>query len=275
MRDLGIPVEAERGRYGAYSLRPGFKLPPLIFTDDEALALTLSLLLARRAGLADTTPAVVGALAKIERVLPEATRARLRAVQETVVFAEGRTEAAPPTLPLTVLSEAVQAGHSVQLTYAAKGGRETERRFDPYGVVTHWGAWYTIGHCHLRGDERLFRLDRIKAIAPLDLPFARPAGYDPLTAVQASLAALPSNWLVTVWLGTPPDVAQRFSGMPSSYFTEAEGGCLLRTNIENLEVMAHHLAGLPFPLRIRQPIELRAMLRRYALRLAREAMKEG
>lgn len=42
LRDLGIPVEAERGRYGAYYLRPGFKLPPLIFTDDEALALILS-----------------------------------------------------------------------------------------------------------------------------------------------------------------------------------------------------------------------------------------
>lgn len=92
LRDLGIPVEAERGRYGAYRLRPGFKLPPLIFTEDEALALTLSLLLARRSGLATAAPAVEGALAKVERVLPAATRARLRAVQETVV-----SPRAPPT----------------------------------------------------------------------------------------------------------------------------------------------------------------------------------
>ncbi len=48
--DLGIPVEAERGRYGAYRLRPGYKLPPLIFMEDEALALTLSLLMARENG---------------------------------------------------------------------------------------------------------------------------------------------------------------------------------------------------------------------------------
>src|SRR5215475_11976969 len=52
--DLGIPVEAERGRYGAYRLRAGYKLPPLIFTEDESLALTLSLLLARQSGLATT-----------------------------------------------------------------------------------------------------------------------------------------------------------------------------------------------------------------------------
>jgi predicted DNA-binding transcriptional regulator YafY len=274
LRDLGIPVEAERGRYGAYRLRPGFKLPPLIFNEDEALALTLSLLQARRSTLSATAPAVEGALAKIERVLPEATRARLRAVQETVIFADGPTQTAPPAVPLTILSEAVQAGHAVQLTYGAKGGQETERRFDPYGVVTHWGAWYTIGHCHLRGGERLFRLDRIRAIAPRDEPFTRPADYDPLAAVQASLAAVPSTWRVEVWLGVPPETAQRYSGMPSSYFAPAEGGCLLRTSIEDLETMARYLAGLPFPLRIRQPVELRATLRRYALRLAREATKD-
>ena len=61
--DLGIPVEAERGRYGAYRLRAGYKLPPLIFTEDEALALTLSLLIARESGLATTEPAFEGVLA--------------------------------------------------------------------------------------------------------------------------------------------------------------------------------------------------------------------
>src|SRR5687767_9627859 len=60
LQDLGIPVEAERGRYGTYRLRPGFKLPPLLFTDDEALALTLGLLLARRLELAMAAPAVEG-----------------------------------------------------------------------------------------------------------------------------------------------------------------------------------------------------------------------
>src|SRR5579859_7289293 len=86
LADLGIPVEAERGRYGAYRLRPGYKLPPLIFTEDESLALTLSLLLARENGLAQTSPAVESVLAKVERVLPQATRARIQAVEQTVIF---------------------------------------------------------------------------------------------------------------------------------------------------------------------------------------------
>ncbi len=69
LQDLGIPVEAERGRHGSYRLRPGFKLPPLMFTEDEALALTLGLLAARGLGLTAAAPAVEGALAKIERVV--------------------------------------------------------------------------------------------------------------------------------------------------------------------------------------------------------------
>ena len=80
LTDLGIPVEAERGRYGAYHLRAGYKLPPLIFTEDEALALTLSLLVARESDLVTVAPAFAGVLAKVERVLPAATRAHIQAV---------------------------------------------------------------------------------------------------------------------------------------------------------------------------------------------------
>src|SRR5216683_5548602 len=74
LTDLGIPVMAERGRYGAYRLRPGYKLPPLFFNEEEAFALTLGLLVSRQLGLTATAPAVEGTLAKIERVLPEQVR---------------------------------------------------------------------------------------------------------------------------------------------------------------------------------------------------------
>ncbi|HEY8602099.1 MAG TPA: HTH domain-containing protein [Thermomicrobiales bacterium] len=75
LRDMGIPIEARPGRHGGYQLRPGFRLPPLMLTNDEAIAITLGLLFSRRVGLSDAAPATVGALVKIERVLPEALRA--------------------------------------------------------------------------------------------------------------------------------------------------------------------------------------------------------
>lgn len=86
LQDLGIPVEAARGRHGGYRLRPGFRLPPLVFSDDEALALTLGLLSARRLGLATDAVTAEGALAKLERVLPPDVRARVAAVQETLTI---------------------------------------------------------------------------------------------------------------------------------------------------------------------------------------------
>jgi predicted DNA-binding transcriptional regulator YafY len=155
LQDLGIPVAAERGRYGAYQLRPGYKLPPLIFTEDEALALTLSLLAARGSGLATSAPAVAGALAKVERVLPAATRARLQAVERTVVFEADAARPAPPPAIVAALSAAVQAGQSVQLRYRSARAQVTERAFDPYGVVAHQDTWYTIGPCHARGGQRM------------------------------------------------------------------------------------------------------------------------
>jgi predicted DNA-binding transcriptional regulator YafY len=108
--DLGIPVEAEPGHYGAYRLRAGYKLPPLIFTEDEALALTLSLLVARESGLAASTPAFEGVLAKVERVLAVSRRARIQAVEQTVIFESAAAPTAPKGLAVMVLSSAIQSG---------------------------------------------------------------------------------------------------------------------------------------------------------------------
>ena len=65
LQEIGIPVDAEVGRYGGYRLRPGYKLPPLMLTDDEALAVVLGLLAGRQLGLVAATSAVEGALAQL------------------------------------------------------------------------------------------------------------------------------------------------------------------------------------------------------------------
>ncbi len=85
LENLDIPVEAVRGRYGGYRLRPGFKLPPLMWTEEEAVAVTLGLQAIRQIGLSQTIPTIEHALAKVERVLPQALREQVQAVQETVV----------------------------------------------------------------------------------------------------------------------------------------------------------------------------------------------
>jgi len=95
LEELGIPIVAERGRFGGYALIAGFKLPPLVFSNDEALALGVGLLAARSLGLADAAPAVAGAQAKLQRVMPQSLKRRLRAIDETVALDLSRRNVTP------------------------------------------------------------------------------------------------------------------------------------------------------------------------------------
>src|SRR5438874_10519477 len=85
LQELGIPVEGERGVGGGYRLRPGYRLPPLMLTEDEATAVVLGLTAARRLALGDAD-GTDGALAKIHRVLPDALRRRVEALEATLAF---------------------------------------------------------------------------------------------------------------------------------------------------------------------------------------------
>ena len=135
LRELGVPVEGERGRGGAYSFSPGFRLPPMMFTDEEALGLALALLAARGLGLSGIAPALEGALAKLERSMPEA--ARERAGERRAVALAVTAPAKPPAQ--SVLVRPAHEGRRVRLRYRSGWGEEAERLFDPYGVAHRTG----------------------------------------------------------------------------------------------------------------------------------------
>jgi predicted DNA-binding transcriptional regulator YafY len=233
--------------------------------------LTLSLLMARVYGLAATAPAFEGALAKVERVLPEAARTRVQAVQRTVAFREEIARVAPSAAIVTALSEAIQTATRLRMRYRSARSDVTERSFDPYGVVSHLGTWYTIGHCHLRRGQRLFRLDRIVSLEPTGETFGRPPHFDALAAVHHALASVPKAWRFEVWLATTLDDLRWRTSFSYLVFEEADGGVLLRGEIDDLRWLAPRLAAFGVPLVIRQPPELRAVLRDYALALARDS----
>ena len=271
--DLGIPVEAERGRYGAYRLRPGYKLPPLIFTQDESLALTLSLLIARARGVAQASAAFEGVLAKVMRVLPEATRTQVKAVEQTILFDDDSLRVPPSLLAVTVLSSALQAAQRVQLHYRSSQGEVTERGFDPYGVVSREGVWYTIGYCHLRQGQRLFRLDRIIQVKMTNEMFSPPIDFDVREAVQHALASVRQQWQIEVWLETTLPEAQQSLRLSQAFFEEKRSGVLLRGEVEDLPWVAQKLAGLGIPFVIHRPQELRVVMSQYAQQLANYAQQ--
>lgn len=265
LQDMGIPIEAERGRYGAYRLRPGFKLPPLMFSDEEALAVTLGLLAARRLGLAVAAPAVEGALAKIERVLPAALRERLQAVQAALVLDLARSEASPSSELVVELSGAAQAGRRVHMRYSNERGDETERSLDPYGIVFRQGRWYAVGYCHLRQALRMFRLDRVADLRVEEARFSRPDGFDAAAFVVQSLATIPNTWEVEVLLHTSLDEARRRVSPVFGTIEACPDGVLLRAHGDHLSWMARELVATGLRLRVLRPEPLREELRKLAL----------
>ena len=158
-------------------------------------------------------------MAKIERVLPLGLRDRVQALRETVALEPPPAEQADARW-LALFSSAAFASRSVALTYRAQSGEETRRRLDPYGLLHRQGRWYVVGHCHLRGAARIFRLDRIEEAAALDEGFERPQHFDCLAFAIATFAAIPDRWLVEVTLYTTFEAAR--SSIPPDFATLEE-----------------------------------------------------
>jgi predicted DNA-binding transcriptional regulator YafY len=268
LQDLGIPVEAGRGRYGCYRLRPGFKLPPLMFTNEEVLAVTLGLLAARRLQLAAAAPAVEGALAKIERVLPTSLRESVHALQETLVLDFPPMKAAPHSEIVITLSIAAQQQRRVQLHYLAWDGSETERAVDLYGLVYRSGFWYAVGYCHLREDLRVFRLDRVRSAKMRDETYSRPPHFDCLEYVTRSIAMTPGQWQVEARLEITLEEAQRIVPPSLATLEPTADGVLFRCNSSNLEWISYVLVSLECPFIVLTPPELRDALRALAEKIA-------
>jgi len=274
LQDLGIPIEAERGRYGTYRLLRGFKMPPMMFTEDEALALTLGLLAARRLGMTMAAPAVEGALAKIDRVLPEALRERVQALQETLVLdsiSSERYRSSPDSSVVLTLSVATQQEKRVWMRYYSGQAEETERAVDSYGLIFHAGLWYTVGYCHLRQDLRIFRLDRVLQAELLEETFTRPPDFNSIDHLRRSIASMPGTWKVEVLLEMTLEEAERQVPPTMAMLEQIQGGVLLSCYTQELSWMSHFLVNLRCPLIVREPPELHEALRTLAAEITQLA----
>lgn len=275
LEELGIPLIAEHGRDGGYRLVPGYKLPPMMFSEDEALALAVGLIAARGLGLAEAAPAAASAQAKLERVMPDGLRKRVGAMDETVTVELSRPAA---TLldneVLTTLSRAAQQRQRVRLRYRTPQQAESERDFDPYGLLYRAGRWYVAGHCHLRRSLRSFRLDRVRAVRTIEVYFGRPENFDVLAYLQDSFARLPREHTAEVRLHTDLANAQRELFYAFGLLeAEGEDRVRLRSQTDNLDWYARELARLPFEFEILDPPELRDALRRLAAQLQTRAAR--
>jgi predicted DNA-binding transcriptional regulator YafY len=273
LQDLGIPVEGQRGVGGGYRIRPGYRLPPLMLTDDEAVAVALGVQAAGRLGLSGSDEAVEGALLKIHRVLPDGLRRRVEALEETLDFTSSARRGAPVRgETVLLLADAIRRRRRLRTTYRAFSGDETRRELSPLGLVVHSGRWYLAAHDHLRDDLRTFRVDRMLRVrVTTEIADDPPDGFDAVSYVSTSLARVPWGWDVEIVLELPVEEALRRVPATLAELADEDGTTVLRMRADSLEWVATVLAGLGCDFSIRRPDELRTSVRDLGARLARSA----
>ncbi|WP_152191773.1 helix-turn-helix transcriptional regulator [Georgenia satyanarayanai] len=168
LRGLGYRVTAVMGPDGGYRLEAGAELPPLLFDDEQAVALALALRTASAGGVA-TDVAAARALATVRQLMPAALRHRVDAVTVTAV---GRHPAVPAVDPevLVAVSAAAHRREVLRFDYGVDADRPA-RRAEPHHVVSSAGRWYLVAWDLDREDWRTFRLDRLRPRMRTGVPF--------------------------------------------------------------------------------------------------------
>lgn len=270
LRALGIPVDSVRGRYGGYRLARHYRMPPLMLTDEEALAVVWGLLLTGRSG---SGPASIGdveaATSKVRRVLPPALARQIDAVVDTVNFTGGRITGGGGEASARVLLGLARAAgdrRPIAFDYLSRHGRARSRTVHPHGIVALHGLLYLTGHDVGRQAERTFRLDRIAGLRLLEGTFEVPDDLNPVQRVVGPLAAGPGLHEVSVLVDA--DAAHVRALFPETLASVepvagvAGNGHWLRIFVraERLEWVAGRLAALDRPFVIEQPEALHGVV---------------
>ncbi|MGP3992110.1 helix-turn-helix transcriptional regulator [Streptomyces sp. 3N207] len=174
LRELGYPIVASKGPDGGYRLGAGRELPPLLFDDEQAVALAVALQSAAGTG-AGIEEAAARALHTVRQVMPARLRHRIDALQVTAV--ERPTARPAPQVDSSVLmalSAAVHAREVLRFDYTPAsppgagqdGTGPPPRRAQPHHLVTWGGRWYLVAWDLDREDWRIFRADRIRPRTP-------------------------------------------------------------------------------------------------------------
>jgi len=167
----GVPVAAMPGE--GYRLVPGYHLPPIAFTVEEAVQLLLGAELAVGLGTQEQRESARSAAAKVEAVLRPETQREVARLRERIRISPWQRREASPWLP--VMQRAVIQDHVLRLRYHSFSSDEvTEREVEPHFLVFYSGDWHLVGYCRLREDVRDFRCGRIREAELLPERFERP-----------------------------------------------------------------------------------------------------
>jgi predicted DNA-binding transcriptional regulator YafY len=272
LRELGYPVEAQRGVDGGYQLAPGASLPPLVLDDEEAVALAVGLMAAAQSSVAGTAESSMRALAKVVQVMPSRLRRQAEAMQAMIEPTPGHgIETSVDPQALTSIAQACRDSERVQFDYTAATGAQQRRHLEPHRMVSLGRRWYLVGYDLERHDWRTFRLDRLRDLertgarfAPRTLPAA-----DAATFVRQGLTQVPSAYTVEALIHTDAESVRDRVGRWASVEDAGDGTCLMRMSTDSFDWPAMVLGNLGAEFSVLGPPELTEYLAEWAARFTR------
>ena len=268
LQELGIPVEGQRGVGGGYRIRPGYRLPPLMLADDEAVAVGCSAVARLDAGVRSRR----GAREDPPRAAADAPAPGRGARGDARLHARDGV-ARPPMPPRCSCSaDAIRRRRRLRSAYRSFSGERDGARAQPArarralaGAGTSPRTTTCATTCARSGSTGCGGRALIEGAAAVPPP----DGFDAVAHVTRSLASVPWTWEVEVVLDLPVDDSGASASPPRSpRLVDDPAGTLLRMRVDSLDWMATVLAGLGCGFTIRKPKELRASVRTLAKRLA-------
>lgn len=264
--EIGIPVYSERGPNGGFSLVRGYRMPPLVFTPEEAVAVCLGAGLVEQVWGQLYREAARGALAKLENVLPDEQRGEVAWANRSLIAA-GLLRPDLNTLSplLEKIRQAIHECRRLRMNYRSGGSDQPLiRQVDPYALVHRWGWWYAIGFCHLRRSVRMFRIDRMEEVALLDERFVPPKDFDAHAYLEGEPAAQPQVCARLRFAPQAASIAYMNRLTWREIQNEADGAVIVTALFPDLIWAASTTLAFGALVTVLEPPELRQMVREWA-----------
>jgi predicted DNA-binding transcriptional regulator YafY len=260
LRELGYPVEAQRGVDGGYQLAAGAALPPLVVDDEEAVALAVGLQAGAQSAVEGIAESSVRVLAKVVAVMPARLRRRVEALRAMTVPLDWQNSSEAGVDPgvLTTVALACRDSERLRFSYRAADGEHTDRDVEPHRLVRLGRRWYLVAYDLARHDWRSFRVDRLAApggtgarFRPRDLPARDAAEF-----VRARLENLPRSYQVEVLADVPAAQARQRVGRWATVEEVGPDRCRLRMTTVSLDWAVIALGVLAADVHVLGPPEL-------------------
>lgn len=264
LRDLGYPVDANRGVAGGYQLQSGAAMPPLLLDDEEAVAIAVGLRTAAAGVIGGIEETSMRALTKVIQVMPPRLRRRVDALREyTVPAFWGGGGPTVDAMALAVIAQTCRDDERLRFEYTAREGEQTKRHVEPHRLVSLGRRWYLVGWDVEKHDWRTFRADRMVDPKPTGARFRQRdlPGGDAGSFVQDRLKALSAQLRVEVVIQAPAEDVQKTVSYWGTTEAITDTSCRLRMSVDSFEWPAMVLGSVGADFEIVEPAELRDYMR--------------